>query len=116
MYDKESDARCIVRRSQLNEALGQVSILLTDKTGTLTQNKMVFKACSVNNTIFEEDALHINAGFDKLQMETKDGNEIAKYFLLTCAICHTVVPEENQESGVIVHHASSPGKNNFTSS
>lgn len=44
----------IANTSDLNEDLGQVEVLFSDKTGTLTKNLMVFKACSVNGQIYEE--------------------------------------------------------------
>ncbi len=43
--EKENGALC--RNSDLIEELGQVEFVFSDKTGTLTQNKMEFKKISV---------------------------------------------------------------------
>lgn len=47
MYDEENDFHAIARTSNLNEELGQVKYVFSDKTGTLTANKMQFKRCSI---------------------------------------------------------------------
>lgn len=47
MYDKENDFYAIARTSNLNEELGQIQYVFSDKTGTLTCNKMEFKRCSI---------------------------------------------------------------------
>ena len=47
MYYSKSDTPALARTSNLNEELGQVKYIFSDKTGTLTQNQMVFKKCSV---------------------------------------------------------------------
>jgi P-type E1-E2 ATPase len=38
MYHKESDTPAIAKTSSLNEELGMVEYIFSDKTGTLTQN------------------------------------------------------------------------------
>ena len=48
MYHKDTESACKVRSSGLCEDLGQVEFVLSDKTGTLTQNEMCFKACYVD--------------------------------------------------------------------
>ncbi|XVE83969.1 hypothetical protein DITRI_Ditri16bG0131400 [Diplodiscus trichospermus] len=50
MYDEESDRPANARTSNLNEELGQVHTILSDKTGTLTCNSMEFVKCSIAGT------------------------------------------------------------------
>ena len=49
-YQISNDERikgCIVRNSTIPEELGRLQFLLSDKTGTLTKNEMVFKKLSM---------------------------------------------------------------------
>ena len=52
MFCREDEKFGQCRNSDLIEELGQVEFIFSDKTGTLTQNKMEFKKCSVNGKIY----------------------------------------------------------------
>ncbi|KAK9812802.1 hypothetical protein WJX72_004072 [[Myrmecia] bisecta] len=47
MYHKASDTPALARTSNLNEELGQIQYIFSDKTGTLTCNQMDFFKCSI---------------------------------------------------------------------
>lgn len=52
MYYEETDKPARARTSNLNEELGQVDTILSDKTGTLTCNSMEFIKCSIAGTSY----------------------------------------------------------------
>ena len=59
MYYEKGDIQAKARTTTLNEELGQIEYIFSDKTGTLTQNIMTFNKCSINGTLygylFDED-------------------------------------------------------------
>ncbi|KAM7268507.1 hypothetical protein ACFE04_010673 [Oxalis oulophora] len=68
MYDEASDACFQCRALNINEDLGQVKYVFSDKTGTLTENKMEFKCASV-------------WGVDYSNQQTGSSNEQDGYFV-----------------------------------
>ncbi|XP_062067337.1 phospholipid-transporting ATPase IF isoform X2 [Lepus europaeus] len=54
LYHEESDQKAQVNTSDLNEELGQVEYVFTDKTGTLTENEMQFRECSIHGMKYQE--------------------------------------------------------------
>ncbi|KAI9755089.1 MAG: hypothetical protein M4579_004428 [Chaenotheca gracillima] len=55
MYDEASNTPMEARTSTINEELGQVSHIFSDKTGTLTDNSMRFRRLSVAGTSWLHD-------------------------------------------------------------
>lgn len=47
LYDEETDGRVQCKALNITEDLGQIEYVFSDKTGTLTENKMVFRRCSI---------------------------------------------------------------------
>ena len=59
MYDEASDSPLQVRTMTLNEELGQISHIFTDKTGTLTCNVMSFRKVSIGGISYGEGITEI---------------------------------------------------------
>ncbi|RHZ31571.1 hypothetical protein DYB37_012311, partial [Aphanomyces astaci] len=66
MYFEELDVRMIVRTMGLNEELGQISYVFSDKTGTLTCNVMEFRKCSINGVSYGLGTTEIGMFFTKI--------------------------------------------------
>ncbi|XP_016876114.1 phospholipid-transporting ATPase IB isoform X6 [Homo sapiens] len=128
MYYIGNDTPAMARTSNLNEELGQVKYLFSDKTGTLTCNIMNFKKCSIAGVTYghfpelarepsSDDFCRMpppcsdSCDFDdpRLLKNIEDRHPTApciQEFLTLLAVCHTVVPEKDGDN--IIYQASSP--------
>ena len=65
MYDEETCMSIRARTSNLNEELGHVEIVLSDKTGTLTCNQMEFRKCSIAGISYGGDINEVDLAASK---------------------------------------------------
>lgn len=73
MYHEESDTPAMARTSNLNEELGMVKYIFSDKTGTLTRNVMEFKRCSIARHIYSVE----EPGEESLLVQVSGKNNIS---------------------------------------
>ncbi|KRX22928.1 putative phospholipid-transporting ATPase IA, partial [Trichinella nelsoni] len=111
MYYAPTDQPAAARTSNLNEELGQVKYIFSDKTGTLTRNIMMFKRCSIGGIIYGQNE---SEKFDDpnllRNLNTRHvTSPVIREFVTMMAVCHTVVPEKpSDETGELQYQASSP--------
>jgi len=60
MYSEFRKKRANVKSASLNEELGQIEYVFTDKTGTLTMNLMEFKIAVIGRRMYGDLGLIIN--------------------------------------------------------
>ncbi|MED6258206.1 putative phospholipid-transporting ATPase IH, partial [Ataeniobius toweri] len=108
MFDEELGERAVVNTSDLNEELGQVEYVFTDKTGTLTENNMEFIECCVDGNVYVPHVICNGqvmpgaAGIDMIDTSPgPDAREHEELFFRALCLCHTVqVKEEETVDGI----------------
>ncbi|EDW57650.1 phospholipid-transporting ATPase VD isoform X1 [Drosophila virilis] len=116
LYDADTNKQTECRAMNITEELGQIQHIFSDKTGTLTENKMIFRRCVVNGADYnhppsELEKLYAKPGApappllpnetlqDDMQRLTGTGGgayltphaQCIQEFLVVLAICNTVI-------------------------
>ncbi|XP_073878755.1 probable phospholipid-transporting ATPase IIB isoform X25 [Macaca fascicularis] len=79
MMKDENIPGTVVRTSTIPEELGRLVYLLTDKTGTLTQNEMVFKRLHLGTVSYGADTMdeiqsHVRDSYSQMQSQAGGNN------------------------------------------
>ncbi|PWN38046.1 phospholipid-translocating P-type ATPase [Meira miltonrushii] len=89
MYYEPLDHPCVPKTWGIVDDLGQIEYVFSDKTGTLTQNVMEFKKCSVNGIQYGEGVTEAMIGAMK-----REGKDISGFNADTQAAKMEVLKEE----------------------
>ena len=110
LYYEPNDIPTGVQSSCLNEELGQISYIFSDKTGTLTRNIMEFRKMSINGISFGSDDHFTGPNkiphVDFSDSDFDPSSEMHFNFIMHLAVCHTIL--SSNKNGKIEYKASSP--------
>uniref|UniRef100_A0A915IVH9 Phospholipid-transporting ATPase n=1 Tax=Romanomermis culicivorax TaxID=13658 RepID=A0A915IVH9_ROMCU len=138
MYYEKTDTPARARTSALNDELGQIKYIFSDKTGTLTQNIMTFNKCVIDARLYGEayqddratkqvdftwnkwydgkfkwtDQCLIDDIVDDLKnngpLNARGDYSKIQHFWRLMALCHTIMPEWKDDGRLLVYQAQSP--------
>ncbi|XP_047954399.1 probable phospholipid-transporting ATPase 8 [Salvia hispanica] len=154
MYHEETDRPASAKTSNLNEELGLVDTIFTDKTGTLTCNSMEFVKCSIAGVAYGRGLTEVERALAKRRGGALDDSEVTssastqsddgmapgksvkgfnfhddrvmngqwvnephadmiQKFFRVLALCHTAIPEVDEDANEILYEAESPDEAAF---
>lgn len=102
MYQKRDNSKMEVMNMRLNEELGSITHVITDKTGTLTLNRMDFRKMSINGVSYGLGITEIGRHTWTLQGKDVPDDVLAGEFKAQDAAVPSVAfycPRYNQEIG-----------------
>ena len=129
MFDVERDLGTKVHSSTLNEELGQVKFIFSDKTGTLTKNYMQYKCMSIGEKMYgdmtinqreKKNEIKDNYGYitnvefsdlnNEFSIDLNNNNMNIYHFMICLCLCNSVIIDNKkyENENKIEYQASSP--------
>ncbi|KAI8331175.1 hypothetical protein BC941DRAFT_475063 [Chlamydoabsidia padenii] len=83
LYHEDTDTPCIPKTWNISDDLGQIEYVFTDKTGTLTQNVMEYRKCTINGVSYGLGKTEAQIGASKRLVKTagKTNDDILDYYM-----------------------------------
>lgn len=72
MYYEKTDTPCIAKTWNISDDLGQIEYIFSDKTGTLTQNVMEFRKCTIDGVSYGLSSTETDLMREHLEDEKMD--------------------------------------------
>ncbi|OMJ75568.1 hypothetical protein SteCoe_25265 [Stentor coeruleus] len=114
LYSSKTGTPAQVSSIELNENLGQIEFIFSDKTGTLTENQMKLKKCWINGKTYSKPE-YAESEINKENRKFCDpaiisdlnsgSNPVIPDFLEVISLCHTVIAHKDE---TLKFQASSP--------
>ena len=99
MIDQETSTPSYATNTVISEDLRQVEYTLTDKTGTLTENRMIFRRCCIRGIFHGNESGDALKDVELLNAVSSDHPHDIR-FLTTMTICNTVIPVKSKTGAI----------------